>query len=164
MTTVYTIGYEGTDIRRFVATLVAANVKVLADVRAVAISRKKGFSKKALQKALSDSGIEYRHFIELGDPKEGRLAARAGQMDEFKQIYSAHLDTESSQRALSDLVEQARDSATCLMCFERDPRGCHRRIIAEHMKIRGISAFDLFGDSPDRYVRNRKFLPSHDTH
>jgi uncharacterized protein (DUF488 family) len=45
---VYTIGYEGTDIDGFVATLKAVGVKTLADVRAIALSRKKGFSKMSL--------------------------------------------------------------------------------------------------------------------
>ncbi len=49
MSIVYTIGYEGTDIDRFVSTLKAVGVEVVADVRAIALSRKKGFSKTALK-------------------------------------------------------------------------------------------------------------------
>jgi hypothetical protein len=41
MTTLYTIGYEGTDIDRFVATLKAVGVHLLADVRALPLSRKR---------------------------------------------------------------------------------------------------------------------------
>jgi uncharacterized protein (DUF488 family) len=77
MTTVYTIGYEGTDIDKMLATLKAVGVDVLADVRAVALSRKKGFSKTALRTRLEAEGIAYAHFVELGDPKAGRGAARA---------------------------------------------------------------------------------------
>jgi uncharacterized protein (DUF488 family) len=163
MTTVYTIGYEGTDIKQFVETLVAVDIKILADVRAVAISRKRGFSKRALQTELAKVGIEYQHFVALGDPKEGREAARAGDIEQFKKVFSSHLKTADAQRALLDLTEVARKSATCLMCFERDPRGCHRSIVAAEMACRGISTFDLYGDSPGRYVRNRKHLPSHNT-
>ena len=78
MPLIYTIGYEGTDIERFVATLKIVGIKHLADVRAVAVSRKKGFSKSALSARLDAEGIQYFHFIELGDPKPGRDAARAG--------------------------------------------------------------------------------------
>ena len=63
MSVVYTIGYEGTDIDRFVATLKAVGIKVLADVRAVAVSRKKGFSKTALKARLEDEGIAYTHLV-----------------------------------------------------------------------------------------------------
>ena len=48
MSVVYTIGYESTDIDRFVTTLKTAGIERVADVRTVALSRKKGFSKKAL--------------------------------------------------------------------------------------------------------------------
>lgn len=164
MATVYTIGYEGTDIERFVATLLAANVKVLADVRALAISRKKGFSKNRLREALEKVGIEYRHFVELGDPKDGRMAAREGKFELFRKIYTAHLKTSSAKLALSNLGALVENSATCMMCFERDPNVCHRNIIAEQLKNCGILAFHLYGDSPSRYVRNSHLLPGSDTH
>jgi hypothetical protein len=47
--TLYTIGYEGADVDRFLATLADAGVATVADVRAVALSRKKGFSKNQLR-------------------------------------------------------------------------------------------------------------------
>ncbi len=164
MTTVYTIGYEGTDIKRFVATLVAAKVEVLADVRAVAISRKKGFSKNRLREELAIAGIRYEHFVDLGDPKPGREAARAGKMSVFKKIYTGHLETNKAQDALEALQKIVRTSATCMMCFERDPQDCHRNIIAGKLESCGISTFHLFGDSPARYANNDRFLPGRDSH
>ncbi len=59
MTTVFTIGYEGTDVDQIVAILRAVGVNVLADVRAVAVSRKRGFSKNALRSRLEAEGIAY---------------------------------------------------------------------------------------------------------
>jgi uncharacterized protein (DUF488 family) len=41
MTIIYTLGYEGTDVQQFITTLLRAGVKVVADVRAVPLSRKK---------------------------------------------------------------------------------------------------------------------------
>ena len=73
---VFTIGYEGADVDRFLGTLKDAGVETLADVRAVALSRKRGFSKSALRDALASREIGYQHFIKLGTPKEGRQAAR----------------------------------------------------------------------------------------
>ena len=75
MSVVYTIGYEGTDIDRFVATLKAVGVRRLADVRALPLSRKKGFSKNKLAERLQTEGIDYLPFRQLGDPKPGRDAA-----------------------------------------------------------------------------------------
>lgn len=159
MNVVYTIGYEGTDIDRFVATLKAVDVKVLADVRALALSRKKGFSKTALRERLTAEGIAYVHLVELGDPKRGREAARAGKYDEFRSVYSRHLKTSEAVVALTVLNETAQQETVCLLCFERDPATCHRRMIADRLKVRGLEVFDLVGDEPSRYVRHAEKLP-----
>ena len=156
---VYTIGYEGIDIDRFVATLKAVGIEVLADVRAVAASRKKGFSKTALRARLEDEGIAYTHLVDLGDPKPGRDAARAGRYDEFQTIYHEHLIGAEAQAALETLSEVVGQSPTCLLCFERDPENCHRFIVAEALRISGLEVFNLYGDDPDRYVRHAAKLP-----
>jgi hypothetical protein len=160
MSVIYTIGYEGTDIDRFMATLKAVGIERVADVRAVALSRKKGFSKKSLSSRLEAEGIEYLHFIDLGDPKPGRNAARAGLYDEFRAIYSAHLDSDGAQSSLKELVAVAGEKPTCLLCFERDPETCHRSIVAREMSQSAeFGVFDLYGDNPERYVRNASKLP-----
>jgi uncharacterized protein (DUF488 family) len=76
MTTPYTIGYEGTDIDRFVETLKVNGVELLADVRALPLSRKEGFSRSKLRQRVESECIAYLHLEALGDPKEGRDAAR----------------------------------------------------------------------------------------
>lgn len=154
MATLYTVGYEGTDIDRFIATLKSVGVKVVADVRALAISRKKGFSKSALSLRLKAEGIDYIHFVELGDPKTGRDAARAGKYEQFQRIYRRHLAGEEAQGAVKKLAETVQRSPTALLCFERDPKVCHRSIVAEESVFRGMSTLHLFADDPDRYVRN----------
>ena len=160
MSVVYTIGYEGTDIERFVATLKAVGIERLADVRAVALSRKKGFSKKSLSARLEAEGIEYLHFNDLGDPKPGRDAARAGFFDKFRAIYSTHLDSDDAQSSLKELVAVAGGKPTCLLCFERDPVTCHRSIVAEAMtESAEFEVCDLYGDNPERYVRNASRMP-----
>lgn len=156
MNVLYTIGYEGTDIDRFVATLRGAGVTLLADVRAVAISRKKGFSKNRLRERLEADGIAYAHLAKLGDPKKGRDAARAGKYNEFQRIYSAHLMTADASDELGRLADLALKDAVCLLCFERDPAHCHRKMIADRLKARGLEIIDLFGDIPGRYVRHSR--------
>ncbi len=160
MSVVYTIGYEATDIDRFVRTLKAVGVARLADVRAVAVSRKKGFSKTKLSERLADEGIEYTHFVNLGDPKPGREAARSGQYDLFRSIYSRHLDTDNAQISLRQLTGTVKDLPTCLLCFERDPETCHRSIVARAIaNDLGFRIFNLFADDPEKYVRNTPKLP-----
>lgn len=161
MTVIYTIGYEGTDIDRFIATLRAARVDRVADVRAVALSRKKGFSKKSLSAHLEQEGIDYVHLSDLGDPKPGRDAARAGRYDVFRAIYETHIVTEQAQSSLGELVCLAAEKLTCLLCFERDPKTCHRLIVAQQLEVSGFEVFHLYGDNPERYVRHGQRLPSH---
>lgn len=157
MSVVYTMGYEGTDIERFIATLKAVGVSRLADVRAVALSRKKGFSKKALSARLEAEGIEYIHFIQLGDPKPGRDAAKAGMFEEFRAIYSEHLESESAKASVELLARAAGEKPTCLLCFERDPKTCHRSLVAQELS--GFETLHLFADDPDRYIRNAEKMP-----
>jgi uncharacterized protein (DUF488 family) len=160
MSVVFTVGYEGTDIDRFIQTLKAVGVERLADVRAVAVSRKPGFSKTKLASRLAEENIEYAHFVALGDPKLGREAARSGEYDLFRAIYGAHIETSAAQESLRDLVEFTQSAPTCLLCFERDPATCHRTIVArEVIEETGFEVFNLFADDPERYVRHASKLP-----
>lgn len=160
MSIVFTVGYEGTDIDRFMRTLKAVGIERLADVRAIAISRKAGFSKSKLACRLADEGIKYEHFVALGDPKPGREAARAGEYDRFRAIYGAHIETSVAQEALRELVDFTQSAATCLLCFERDPATCHRTIVAHKVvEETGFELFNLFADDPERYVRHASKLP-----
>jgi uncharacterized protein (DUF488 family) len=159
MALIFTIGYEGTDVDTFVETLKAVGVDCIADVRAVPISRKKGFSKKALSARLEQEGIRYLHFVGLGNPKSGRDAARAGHYLKFKKIFESHMMTDDARSSLKEVVAVAYARATCLLCFERNPKVCHRSIIAGEMSECGFEVFDLFGDDAARYVRNASRVP-----
>lgn len=159
MSVVFTVGYEGTTIDTFIAVLKSVGISLLADVRAVPLSRKAGFSKKALERHLQQAGIAYRHFVELGDPAPGREAARRGDVPTFINIYSQHLGTADAQAAFRELLRLVPEHKVCMMCFERDPRTCHRHLIAQEMTTVGLATFDLYADDPQRYVRAASKLP-----
>jgi uncharacterized protein (DUF488 family) len=133
MRKIATIGYEGASPEAFDATLRAAGVELLVDVRAVAVSRRRGFSKTALSERTREGGCEYIHLRDLGDPKAGREAARAGQHELFCQIFGAHMETGPATAALSELERLARRSAVALLCYEADAAFCHRSIVATHV-------------------------------
>ena len=88
----FTIGYEHTTQAGLIAALVANKIKTLVDTRDIANSRRAGFSKKLLAASLDAAGITYIHLRALGTPKAGRIANRAGRMDEFRAIYEAEWD------------------------------------------------------------------------
>ena len=81
-----TIGYESDVQPAVIDKLRRAGVEVLIDVRAVASSRRAGFSKSLLAGSLAEAGIDYVHLRQLGTPKAGRQAARAGRIAEMHDI------------------------------------------------------------------------------
>lgn len=129
-----TIGYESAPQAKVIETLKAAGVEVLIDVRAVAASRRAGFSKGLLSASLEDAGIAYVHLRELGTPKEGRMAARRGQTAVMREIFEAHLAEPAAQLQLAQAIEIAKGRKAALLCYEADHRGCHRSIVVEHMQ------------------------------
>jgi uncharacterized protein (DUF488 family) len=137
MPPLFTIGYEQASLHDVIAALKAAKVKLLIDTRAVAASRRAGFSKKMLSATLDAAGIAYIHFQKLGTPAEGRMAARAGDIPKLWKIYNKHLRTKDAKIALDDLETILKKGGrTCLLCYERDADVCHRRKIAEIMHKR----------------------------
>lgn len=132
MTDLFTVGYEGATPRALGDALADAGVELLVDVRAVANSRRPGFSKRALAAGLDERGVGYLHFRALGTPAEGRAAARAGRHDEMRAIFAEHMATETAQEQLGELRQLIRTGRrVCLLCFEREPEHCHRLIVAE---------------------------------
>ncbi len=124
--------------------LKAAGVEVLIDVRAVAASRRAGFSKTLLAASLQAQGIEYVHLRQLGTPKLGRDAARAGRIDEMHAIYEHHLAEPAAQLELTRAAEIAGERKVALLCYEADARCCHREIVADRLRDRlGVKIEDL---------------------
>lgn len=132
--TIFTIGYEGAEADHFLATLADAGVRHVIDIRDVPASRKRGFSKNALASALEDSGIYYTHLKPLGDPKPGREAMRRGDYGSFLEIYNEHIEQPIAQACLRDAVNIASAEPSVLLCYERDPKHCHRTLVAGMMK------------------------------
>jgi uncharacterized protein (DUF488 family) len=128
---IFTIGYEGRVQDELLDLLVASGTTLLLDVRAVPMSRKPGFSKRLLGASAEARGIRYVHLQALGTPKPGREAARAGRAAEMQRIFAAHMQTPPAQEALAAARGIVTSAPTCLLCFERDPLFCHRRIVAD---------------------------------
>jgi uncharacterized protein (DUF488 family) len=126
-----TIGYEAATPGGLVAALQEAGVRTVADVRALANSRRPGFAKRALSAALGEAGIVYWHLPALGTPAEGRAAVRAGRPAAMRPIFLRHLEGTEPQAALAALGERARREPVCLLCLEDDPAHCHRSLVAE---------------------------------
>ena len=127
----FTIGYEGAVLDGVIAALTGAGVTHLLDIRAVASSRKPGFSKTLLGGTLAASGIKYTHLRSLGTPKPGRDAVRHGDVAAMHRIFRAHMETPEAQFGLAQARAAAAVEPCCLLCFEREHTQCHRAIVAE---------------------------------
>ena len=140
---IFTIGYEGVTQPELIATLQDAGVRLLADVRAVPLSRRPGFSKNILAAGLREAGIDYVGLKALGTPAEGREAARKGQHARLADIYGRQLDLPEAIVQAEQLKDMAAQTPTALLCFERDPSGCHRSLLLDAI-LPDAARVDLF--------------------
>jgi uncharacterized protein (DUF488 family) len=133
----FTIGYEQAKPAAVLDELKQAKINLLVDVRAVAASRRPGFSKRQLAASLDEVGIPYLHLQKLGTPAEGRQAARAGDRDTLLAIYENHIKKAEPQAELSELADLVRSGKRiALLCYCRDPKTCHRARIVAHLQNR----------------------------
>jgi uncharacterized protein (DUF488 family) len=155
---IYTIGYEGTNIERFIEAVREAGISLIVDVRDRAQSRKKGFSKTALSSTLRNENIEYIHMKSLGDPKLGRDAARAGNIPEFERIFGEVLKTKSALEAVGKLASLIGTKQVCLLCYEREAAQCHRSLIVQFMaRYMNIQQIDIkIGEQVIDYATERQ--------
>jgi len=126
---IFTIGYENVTVAEFITALQHANVERVVDVRALPLSRRPGFSKTALRAALAEAGIEYAHLKALGTPAAGREAARAGRHADLVRIYTGQLELPEAIAQSAQMLDQARERPSAVMCLERDPAQCHRTLL-----------------------------------
>jgi uncharacterized protein (DUF488 family) len=128
---IWTIGYEQATVPAVMKALREAGVEVLADVRALPLSRRPGFSKSALAANARDAGIEYVHFKALGTPAEGRAAARRNDHATLERIYEGQLELPEAIAAGARLADMASERKVALLCYEREAHGCHRTLLRQ---------------------------------
>ena len=144
MQKLFTIGYEGKTQAEMLDELEAAGVALILDVRAVAASRRPGFSKTALAAGLRERGIDYLHLRPLGTPAAGREAARAGRIAEMNLIYAGQLETPEAGLAMEQALAAAGERHAALLCYEKEACDCHRTMLAGRMVDRaGFEVVDI---------------------
>lgn len=129
--TIWTIGYEQATVPAVMSALREAGVEVLADVRALPLSRRPGFSKTALAANAREAGIDYVHFKALGTPADGRAAARRHDHAALERIYAGQLELPEAIAAGAQLSDLASERKVALLCYEREAHGCHRTLLRQ---------------------------------
>lgn len=140
---IFTIGYEAVTQAEFLFALKEAGVERVIDVRAVPNSRRPGFSKTPLRNALAEEDIDYVHLRALGTPADGRAAARAGRTADLECIYAGQLELPEAIAQSAQMIELAKEKPSALLCYEREPGGCHRTLLLRSVAPE-IDVVDLF--------------------
>lgn len=137
---VWTFGHSTRSLEDLIAALASFEIRVLADVRSFPGSKRHPqFNKENLKASLTEVAIDYQHFPELG----GRRRARPDSLNmawrnESFRGYADYMDTEDFRRGITRLLDVARAHRTAIMCSEAVWWRCHRSLISDYLKVKGI--------------------------
>ena len=164
---IWTIGHSTRTIDEFISLLKANEINLLADVRTWPGSKRyPHFNKDALAKSLSEQGIRYEHFPELGGKRKSKPDSRntAWRNASFRG-YADYMETEQFQNGIERLLniagqgaatwavaekrydgsEAVTPCAIAIMCAEAVWWRCHRSLIADCLKARGVEVLHVLG-------------------
>ncbi|MEQ1545052.1 DUF488 domain-containing protein [Methyloglobulus sp.] len=129
----FTIGYEGISLERYLTKLIENDVNVLYDLRRNPLSRKFGFSKGFLSDILPKFGIEYRHIPELGIISQKRQNLNSA--SDYVELFDEYRESLPEKKIyLQELIATLYDGKRiALTCFEEMPKSCHRQCVSEYL-------------------------------
>ncbi len=134
---VFTVGYEGRTLGEFLTIVCRNRVRRVIDVREKPLSRKQGFSRLQLETALKGRGIGYFPLKELGSPGAARQEYRSGgTFVTFAKRYGTHL--EGQTRSLEVLKALSSEMPSAILCFERNWKACHRKVLSDYLERQGF--------------------------
>jgi uncharacterized protein (DUF488 family) len=144
-TTVLTIGHSTRSIESFIEMLRAHGVKRVVDVRTIPRSRTNPqFNRGSLTASLAEAGIGYTHVAELGGLRHARKdSLSTGWRNTSFRGYADYMQTPEFEAAIESLIEAAKREQVTIMCAEAVPWRCHRSLIGDALKVRGIAVEDI---------------------
>jgi uncharacterized protein (DUF488 family) len=145
----FTIGHSTHPIETFVELLAGHQIALLVDVRSYPSSRRwPQFNQMELEQSLGDVGIAYRWFPQLGGRRNSKRADSphtAWEHPAFRS-YADYTETAPFEAGLEGLMRAAREVRTAIMCSEGLWWRCHRRIISDHLTMRGRQVTHIMPD------------------
>jgi len=127
---IYTIGYAGRKLSRFIEFLRDLGINVVIDVRRFPRSKYEGFNREELEEILPEHGLEY---VYLGDLLGG--FRRSG--------YEKFMESSEFKKGIEKVMKIAKRKKVVLMCRERSYKWCHRKYIAEALEFKGYKIIHL---------------------
>jgi uncharacterized protein (DUF488 family) len=142
---VRSIGHSTLEAAALVETLQAHGVACVADVRRFPASRRHPqFNGAALARTLAAHGLRYAHFEALGGRREPQPHSRnLGWREAGFRGYADHMETPAFAAAMDRLLGLAAEAPTALLCAEKDWRHCHRGLVADWLKARGVEVLHI---------------------
>ena len=143
---IWTVGHSTRAIDEFISLIQANDIKLLADVRSLPGSKRyPQFNKEALADSLGKTGIQYEHFPELGGRRKAKPESKntAWRNASFRG-YADYMETEEFRKGVERLLDLAADAGpTAIMCAEAVWWRCHRSLISDYLKARGIEVLHI---------------------
>ena len=148
--TVWTIGHSTRPIDAFLELLTAHGVEAIADVRRYPGSRRHPqFGREALQLSLERGGFGYRWIPRLGGRRAPRKDSKNTQWRSAAfRGYADYTETEEFATGLAELLDLATLKRTAIMCAELLWWQCHRMIVSDVLRARGIEVLHIMDATP----------------
>lgn len=144
---VWTVGHSTKTIAEFLSLLSGYGIEALADVRRFPASRKHPhFNRELLAASLAGAGVEYLPLPELGGRRRPVPDSRntAWRNDSFRG-YADHMDSDEFRSGAGRLLDCARAKRTAFMCSELLWWRCHRALVSDYIKARGVTVIHILG-------------------
>jgi uncharacterized protein (DUF488 family) len=143
---IWTIGHSTRRIDIFISLLEENGIQVVADVRSLPGSKRyPQFNREMLAKSLTEHGIRYEHFRELGGRRKAKKDSHntAWRNASFRG-YADHMETEEFRTGIERLLDLANKvGPTAIMCAEGVWWRCHRGLISDYLKTLGVEVVHI---------------------
>jgi uncharacterized protein (DUF488 family) len=139
--TVFTIGHSTKTLESFIDLLKENSVHNVVDIRTIPRSRHNPqFNRETLPDHLRATGIGYVHIKGLGGLRHPCPDSRnTGWRNSSFRGFADYMQSEEFERSLEGLIQLANRHQIALMCAEAVPWRCHRSLVADALKARGIN-------------------------
>ncbi len=143
--TIWTVGHSTRTLEQFVGLLGEYRIEAIADVRRFPGSRRyPHFANEAMATSLPAHGIAYQWVPKLGgrrkvQPDSPNTAWRNASF----QGYADYTSTAEFAEGLAELLKLANTKRTAMMCAEIVWWRCHRSIVSDVLKLRGIEVVHI---------------------
>lgn len=143
--TIWTIGHSTRPLDVFLALLAKNGIEGIADVRRFPASRRQPqYASAALAQALAEQGLAYRWYEALGGRRRARPDSPniAWRNASFRG-YADYMESAEFADSLRELMASCARRRTAIMCAEALWWRCHRALIADALRSRGIEVLHI---------------------